>query len=327
MTKYADTKGVNYYPSYAHNTIEIWSIYNNTTVDMELSFAEEMGFNCIRTWINYHGFKRSKKRILKDIDRFLILCEKHGLKCIFTPFCSCYVDLYDRSKDKAYATSFLENFQVPPEEMKNVEAYWKRYLSYPQSPGYTMLDRKYWNVLEHYLSDLIEPHSGDERILAWDIMNEPFAFPTMDKQRIVNFLKHMCMFSNNIAGSIPITVGISSWLYASKVEQFVDLITFHIWDLEEYETVLTEAINYEKKTGKEVLISEFGNNFFFKPPSVTDNEQLKFYKTYFPKVLHSGIGWLIWELMVGSDAFAHCGLLYPNGHKRPAANYISQILR
>jgi endo-1,4-beta-mannosidase len=327
MTKYGDVKGVNYYPSYAHNTMEIWGIYNNNTVDMELGFAAEMGFNCIRIWINYHGYKESKKRMLKDIDRFLSLCEKHGLRCIPIPFCSCYVDLKDRSKDQAYATSFLENFQVPSEEMKQVETYWKRYLSYPQSPGYTMLESKYWNVIEPYLRDLIKPHKGDPRILAWDLMNEPFAFPTMDKTRITKFLAHMCTFSKDIAGSTPITVGISSWLYTSKVEKFVDLITFHIWDLKEFDTVFTEANNYEKKTGKGVLISEFGNNFFFKPPSVTDEEQLRFYKKYLPKIVNSGIGWLIWELMVGTDAFAHCGLLYPNGHKRPAAHYISEYIR
>jgi endo-1,4-beta-mannosidase len=327
MTKYGDIKGVNYYPSYSHDTMEVWSIYNNNAVDKELGFAADMGFNCIRIWINYNGYKKSKNRMLRDVDRFLDLCEKHSLKCIFIPFCSCYVDLLDRSKDEMYATSFLENFQVPANEMKEYETYWKRYLSYPQSPGYTMLDPKYWKVLESYLTDLIEPHKGDSRILAWDIMNEPFAFPTMDKKRIVEFLEHMCTFSKNIAGSTPITVGISSWSHVSKVEKFVDLITFHLWDLEEYGTALSKAKNYEKETGKPVLVSEFGNNFFFKPPSTTDEEQLQFYKKYFPKILNSGIGWLVWELTVGSDAFAHCGIIYPNGHRRPAAHYLVKHLK
>lgn len=326
LTKYSDIKGVNYYPSYAHNSLEVWSLYNHNTVDLELGFAQELGFNCIRIWINYNEYKKSKNRILKNIERFLRLCEKHELKCIFIPFCTCYIDPYDSSKDQVYATSFLKNFQVSPEEIKEFEAYWKRYLSYPQSPGYTMLDPRYWSELEIYLIDLVGYHKDDSRILAWDIMNEPFAFPNMNKKRIQKFLKHMCLFSKNIAGSIPITVGISSWVHTSKVDKFVDLITFHIWDLLEYETVLSSAKNYEKETGKGVLISEFGNNFFFKPSYVTDNEQLKFYKKYFPKILNSGIGWLIFQLMVGSDAFAHCGLLYPNGHRRPAADYVLKHL-
>ena len=226
-----------------------------------------------------------------------------------------------------YATSFLENFLGAPKSMEYLETFRKRFLSHPQSPGYTMLAPEYWNEIETYLKDIIEPHKDDPRIIAWDIMNEPFAFPSMDHKIILEFLEHMCTFSKQIAGSTPITVGVSSWSHTPKVEKFIDFLTFHIWDLEEYKTVLSEAIKYEKETGKGVLLTEFGSNFFYKPPSVTDHDQLKFYKKYFPKIVNSGIGWMIWQLTVGCDAFAHSGLLYANGHKRPAADYVLKYLK
>ena len=320
-------RGVNYIPSYAHDTIDIWRMFNRDIVDRELGFAEDMGFNCTRIFINYHGYKKSKKDMLRAIGMFVDLCEKHNLKCILIPFDSFCVDLYDRSKDIAYATSFLQNCLFPVEDMKTFESYWRRFLSYPQSPGYTMLDPKYWDQLKTYLSDLIEPYRKDSRILAWDIMNEPWAFPIMDQERIMEFVEHMCHFSKKIASSTPITLGLSSWSETPKVEKIVDLISFHIWRIDEYDKVLSSAKKYEDETGKPVLLTEFGSNFFFKPPYVTDSEQLRFYKKFFPKIVKSGIGWLIWEFIVGSDAWAHCGIVYPNGHKRPAGKFLLEYLK
>jgi len=323
-----DIKGANYIPSYARDDIELWLKFDSKIVNRELGYAEALGLNSVRVWINYAAYEMDPQLVVNNFEEFLTLCEKHNLTAMPILFDSCMVDKNDPETVKWFINLIRH---------LGYEGYMGGAENWPQSPGYSRLGEEYWEKIERYVETLVEPHINDKRVIVWDLMNEPFgipsSYPTYDEKRISSFLKHFSEYIKRLSKVISLTIGASSWdghaCCVSKVEDLVDIVSFHSYEANPvlFDKIMDKVRDFKKKKGKPVILSEWGNSPYSVPRAFTDQEQLRYYETIMPLVANAEIGWYFFDLVVGQAPFPYCGIFYPTGERRPAASIIQTFTR
>ena len=172
--------GFNYVPSTAANTTEFWSAdtFDKETIDRELGWAHGLGFNTCRVFVQYLVWKHDPEGLKHRIDKFLALASKHGLTTTLVLFDDCAFG------DPPQTEPFLGKQRDPIPGMILP--------SWTPSPGYQTLSNKdNWPDLEKYIKDIVGTFRRDQRVLMWDLYNEPsrslpFAEATFAWARAVN---------------------------------------------------------------------------------------------------------------------------------------------
>jgi hypothetical protein len=148
--------GCNFIPSYAINQIEMFApeTYDVAIIDRELGLAAALGFNTIRLFLHDLLWHSNAEGFKARLDEVLGLCQKHGLKALVVFFDDCWQE---------------PRLGPQPEPLPETHnSGWAR------SPGKAvLLDRSQWLRLEAYVSDIVAHFASDERVLAWDVYNEP----------------------------------------------------------------------------------------------------------------------------------------------------------
>ncbi len=80
--------GVNYTPSTAINQLEMWqaATFDPETIERELGWAEELGFNTIRVYLHDLLWKQDSEGFIKRIEKFLSIADSHGIRVMFVLF-------------------------------------------------------------------------------------------------------------------------------------------------------------------------------------------------------------------------------------------------
>jgi hypothetical protein len=215
---YANEKwpvGCNFTPSTAINTIEMWEAetYDSATIDRELGWAEEIGFNTLRVNFQYLVWARNPENFKKRVDNFLQICEKHGQKVMFV----FYDDCWNRNP----------TLGKQPEPVPGVHN-----SGWVQCPGGPVqnADTALWLVLEAFQKDVMVRYSNDKRIICWDLYNEAGNSGYLNIS--LPLLKKSFEWAREINPSQPITAGLWSWDEGFRdINQFLtdnsDIITFH----------------------------------------------------------------------------------------------------
>src|SRR5215208_7902546 len=80
--------GANFLPSTAINQLEMWQAetFDTTTIDKELSWAKDIGFNSMRVFLHSVAWKQDREAFKKRIDQYLGIADRHGIKTLFVFF-------------------------------------------------------------------------------------------------------------------------------------------------------------------------------------------------------------------------------------------------
>lgn len=151
--------GVNYLPSSAVNFLEMWQreSFDPETIDRELGWAEEIGFNAIRVNLPFLVWEHDRDGLVERFDRLMDIARRRGLRCVPCPFDDCEFG-------GAPAALGLQPDPIPGVHNSRATA----------SPGRELvMDRTCWPRLEAYLRDLVGRFGSDNRVLFWDLYNEP----------------------------------------------------------------------------------------------------------------------------------------------------------
>ncbi len=149
--------GSNYIPSYAINELEMWQAdtFDPKRIDTELEWAEGLGMNTMRVFLHDLLWKQDSEGFKKRIDTFLEICARHKIKPLFVLFDSCWDPFPHLGKQRE-----------PRPGVHNS--------SWVQSPGAEALqDASQYPRLEAYVKGVMGAFAKDERVLGWDIWNEP----------------------------------------------------------------------------------------------------------------------------------------------------------
>lgn len=149
--------GSNYVPAYAVNELEMWQAdtFDAKEIDRELGWAEGIGMNTMRVFLHDLLWKQDSEGFKKRIDTFLGICAKHKIKPMFV--------LFDSVWDP--------NPHLGPQPKPRPGVHNSRWV---QSPGAEALEESsQYPRLEQYVRGVVGAFANDDRVLAWDIWNEP----------------------------------------------------------------------------------------------------------------------------------------------------------
>src|SRR5438874_1450993 len=84
--------GANFLPSTAINQLEMWQAdtFDSITIDRELGWAQNIGFNTMRVFLHSLAWKEDKQGFIRRMNTFLTIADKHGIQPLFVFFDDCW---------------------------------------------------------------------------------------------------------------------------------------------------------------------------------------------------------------------------------------------
>jgi len=149
--------GCNYIPANAINQLEMWQeeTFSPELINKELEMAASLGFNTIRVFLHELVWQQDPQAYLNRIDIFLSIAYQHGIKTMLVLFDSVWDPFPKLGKQ--------------PEPIHNVHN-----SGWVQCPGYDILnDPSRYDELREYVQSIVAHFKTDERVLIWDLFNEP----------------------------------------------------------------------------------------------------------------------------------------------------------
>jgi endo-1,4-beta-mannosidase len=149
--------GSDYIPANAINELEMWQAdtFDPQRIDLELGWAQGLGMNTMRVFLHDLLWQQDATGFKKRIDAFLEIADKHKIKPMFVLFDACWDPAPKLGKQRAPTPGVHNSGWV-------------------QSPGASALqDPGQYARLEAYVRGVVGAFANDQRILAWDIWNEP----------------------------------------------------------------------------------------------------------------------------------------------------------
>lgn len=231
--------GADYIPSNAINQLEMWQAdtFSPDLIDKELGWAQEIGFNTMRVFLHSEAWKQDPEGFKKRIDQFLTISKKHGITPMFVFFDDCWNKTSTPGKQPAPKTGVHNS----------------GWLQDPGMPATT--DPAAWPALEKYVKDVMGSFAHDQRILLWDLYNEPGNNDKKDNS--IPLLTQIIGWARAVNPDQPISIGLWDW----KLEKLnalqlgnSDIVTYH--DYEEPQWHL-RTIQLLKASGRPLICTEY----------------------------------------------------------------------
>lgn len=241
--------GANYIPSTAINELEMWQAdtFDPARIDLELGWAESIGMNTMRVFLHDLLWQQDASGFQKRVELFLQIAAKHHIRPLFV--------LFDSVWDP--------NPQLGKQRMPTPGVHNSGWL---QSPGAAALkDPSQYPRLEAYVKGIVGAFATDQRVLGWDVWNEPNntngdAYAKLDPPNKVDLvlalLPQVFAWARSAGATQPLTSGVwdGDWSSPEKLTPMEriqihesDVITFHSYSKpERFEKDVLELEQYHR---------------------------------------------------------------------------------
>ena len=152
--------GSDYIPKSAINELEMWqeSTFDPAEIDKELGWAESLGMSTMRVFLHDLLWQQDPDGFRKRIDQFLTISARHHIRPMLVLFDSCWDPAPQLGPQHAPVPGVHNSGWV-------------------QSPGAQALaDPSQYPRLKEYVQGVVGAFAKDDRILGWDVWNEPGSF-------------------------------------------------------------------------------------------------------------------------------------------------------
>ena len=250
--------GSNYIPKDAINELEMWQkdTFNPAEIDKELGWAEAMGMNTMRVFLHDLLWQQDAAGFQKRLDEFLSIAARHHIRPLLVLFDSCWDPLPQLGP------------QHPP--IPGVHN-----SGWVQSPGAKALaDPAQVPRLKAYVLGVVGAFAKDDRILGWDVWNEPGSDTTgsypktelkmsLKLARVAELLPQAFAWAREANPTQPLTSGV--WdIDTAKDEapdeiqriqlRESDVITFHNYSWPES---FKEEVEWLRRLHRPVICTEY----------------------------------------------------------------------
>ncbi|WP_338871438.1 cellulase family glycosylhydrolase [Spirosoma sp. SC4-14] len=286
--------GSNYAPANAINELEMFQAdsFDPATIDKELAMAEGIGMNTMRVFL-HDLLWQDPVGFTKRLDQFLSICAKHKIRPMLVLFDSCW-DPFPKLGKQHEPVPGIHNS------------------GWLQSPGAAALtDVSQYPRLEAYVKGVVGAFRDDNRILAWDVWNEPDNTndnsygknekklePASKVAIVTNLLPHVFAWAREAGASQPLTSGVwvyrtpddwknpAKWTAMEKVQfENSDIITFHQYS---NPAELEKVIPALESFGRPVICTEY----------MARGVNSKF-QTHLPIAKKAKVGMINWGFVAG----------------------------
>ena len=229
LNPYREIRGFNYQPSYEANGYSIWRQFRPEKFDKELGLGKKFfpNINTVRIWLSFDAFMVDPTVFADHFNTALKIANTHGLKVVPTLFNNWHS---------------VPGFGGIAEEMLN---YW--FVSYGKRGAASNY------VFRPYLEKIVGDHAKDNRILAWDLCNEPHN--NGNWQLTLEWLTHSYMICKNLGASQPVSTSVQGGIkQLIEVDAISDLYLIHPYFSKS--DILHETIDFARLHNKGVLATE-----------------------------------------------------------------------
>ncbi|MET0453181.1 MAG: 1,4-beta-xylanase [Mycobacterium sp.] len=247
--------GANFITSNAVNQLEMFqpTTYDPRTINAELGAARLIGFNTVRVFLHDLLWVQDRQGFQRRLAQFVAIAASQGIKPLFVFFDSCW--------DPRPA---LGPQRPPTPGVHNS--------GWVQSPGAQRLgDPQYIRTMYEYVTGVMSQFRGDERVLGWDLWNEPDnpandyrKVERKDKLTLVEaLLPQVFQWARAVNPIQPVTSGVwqGAWRDAASRSAIADIqlansdvITFHSYAKpDEFEARIDELAPW----GRPILCTEY----------------------------------------------------------------------
>jgi len=203
--------GCNFIPSTAGNQMEMWQeeSFDIETIGRELGWAGDLGFNTVRVYIHDLVWQADPEGLRERVDLFLDSAARNGIRPIFVFFDDCWNQKQSLGRQPAPRPGVHNSIWV-------------------QSPGSRVVrDPSGWGRLSDYVRDVVGHFRSDERVLLWDLYNEPGNNNLGEAS--LGLLREAFRWAREAEPTQPLSVGV--WFDNQALNEFQlgasDVVTFH----------------------------------------------------------------------------------------------------
>ena len=190
--KWGWLRGSDFIPSTAINQLEMWQAetFDTATINRELGWAESIGMNSMRVYLHHLAWELDPEGFKNRMDQYLAIADKHHISTLFVVFDDCWNPTYAAGKQ--------------PDPKPGIHnSGWVR------DPGDKIHEDSLLNTtLERYVKDVLTRFSDDQRIVLWDLYNEPGNSGYGNKS--MPLLQSVFQWAREVDPSQPLSVGVWS---------------------------------------------------------------------------------------------------------------------
>ena len=231
--------GSNFTPSTAINQLEFWQAetFDTATIDRELGYAEGIGFNVMRVFLHHVAWQVDKEGFKNRMNTYLSIADKHHIQTMFVFFDDVWDSSYHAGKQREPKPGIHNSGWVrDPGKL------------YYEEPALV-------DTLEAYVKDVLTTFKNDNRILLWDLYNEPGNSGYGNKS--MPLLQKAFSWAREINPDQPLSAGV--WdpkltdLNKFQLEND-DVITYHNYNKEDEHAKVIDSL---KKYGRPLICTEY----------------------------------------------------------------------
>ncbi len=260
--------GANFNPSTSINQLEFWQedTFDTETIERELGWSADLGMNLHRVYLHNLLWEQDSVGFLNRLDKYLSLADKYGIKTMFVLLDDVWHPIPKLGKQ--------------PEPIPHVHN-----SGWVQAPGAEILgDTIRHKELEGYIKGVTSYFANDERVLVWDVYNEPDnvagqpgrkELEVKDKYSLL-LLRKVMKWAREVNPSQPLTTGIwrgniDHWGTPDSlpaVDKFMiensDVISFHAYDgnMDDVRRKIEELKKYDRPLLCTEYVARGGGNTF-----------------------------------------------------------------
>lgn len=263
---YGWLRGFNMVPSWGARIEDAWWFYDSAKMREEVALARTLHANTIRLWIEYSAWIRDPVKITDFFLDAVAIIHESGMKTMPCLFNRWHQASYD------YGGTYLDNLY------------------------------RGWEHHFPYIRSLVEPLAHDNRILLWDLCNEPqatspYAKEMTDDCRKIEYewLASIADEMRNIGVLQPITVGTMRLDDVKMYEPICDVLCAHPYALTKEALIdtVTDLSALQKAIGKPLIVNEC------MPGSLDDMLRADIVRFTAEILSEARFGWMGWALKSG----------------------------
>ena len=231
--------GADYLPSNAINQLSMWqaATYDSVLNDKELGWAQSIGFNTMRVYLHSLAWKQDNVGFKSRMSNFLTIADRHHIKILFVFFDDCWnkvpvIGIQSEPKPGIHNSGWVQD---------------------PGDPFST--DSTVYPMLEKYVKDVLTSFKTDQRIILWDLYNEPGN--SGKKEKSLPLLKKVFQWAREVGPDQPISAGLWAWDY-QLLNAFQaansDIITYHDYEEPQWHQ---RVIDLLKTLGRPMICTEY----------------------------------------------------------------------
>lgn len=329
--------GTNFNPSTSVNQLEFWQedTFDPTTLDRELKWSSELGMNLHRVFLHNLLWKQDSVGFLNRMDQYLSIADKYHIKTMFV--------LLD---DVWYPLPKLGKQPEPVPHLHNS--------GWVQAPGAEILgDTTRHKELKGYIKGVLSKFGNDDRVLVWDLYNEPDnvsgqqgrkELEVLEKHKYsLALLRKVVQWSREVNPKQPLTTGIwkgniDHWGILDSLpalDRYMiensDVISFHAYDgnMDDIRKKITNLKTYKRP----LLCTEYvargvGNTFEAVMPILKENKVAALNWGFVSGKTNTIYPWKSWDSTYTSEPKVwHHDILRPDGtpFSKDEVQFIRQI--